>query len=126
MNVASAVIWQVPAQGVQILSPTLGQALDRALNCRKYIQKFWSCLDRRVDECFRFQVEATGLLQKAKREPRDNFQRFLLVNPPTREPQWDGQFRRIVPWHVRKINRRREDGWLDLRFLLNAFHAQRE
>ena len=108
VNMARAVGGNVIAQRVQILAAPFVQAFQRSLQSRQNLEEIPRRLDRRIHERFGSQLNAPRLLQKAKREARDDAESVLPVHAAARESDRHALLHALAFRQIRKVNRRFE------------------
>jgi len=126
VDVANAVGGQIVAQSVEILTAALGGAFDGALNAGKKFEKFRGRFDGGIDEGFTEEIEAAGLLEKAKREARHDAKGFLAVSATMREKKRDRLLHGLFAGDVGKVNGCGEKSGGGLALFGDALDAQRK
>src|SRR5260370_13801893 len=109
MHMARAVRGNVIAQSVEVLAAALRGAFERAFQSGEYFQELLRRLDGGIDERLGFQREAMRLLQKAKRETRDNAKGILAVNAPAGKRHGDRLEHAVLFREGGEIDRRFEE-----------------
>src|SRR5258707_1400513 len=112
------------APSVEVLAEALRGTFERAFQSGKYFQELLRRLDRGIDERFGFQRKAMRLLQKAKRETRDNAKGVLAVNAPAGKRHGNTLVHAFLLREVGEIDRRFEERGSGRFFAGDGFHAQ--
>ncbi len=80
MDMASAVVREVIAKSIEVLSTALDEAFHSSLNPWKDVKKLRGGIHRGIDDGFGGKIETARFLQESKGKTRDDAKSFLAID----------------------------------------------